>query len=161
MLHRAVAERVRAEPGERFSNEHNFVFRRGDVFLHGKGATPAWGDYAEDASGLTLIPLNMAEQPMRWVSRPGRNVSRSEHMRRMEAVTPAQKLATETAGLNIRFHGGAVDALELPSSYKRAGAVTERIRAFGLAEVVDCIDPCGCVMAGDIPPHWKTRRGRG
>jgi tRNA-splicing ligase RtcB (3'-phosphate/5'-hydroxy nucleic acid ligase) len=172
-LHQAVAERVRAEPGERFWNEHNFVFRRGDVFLHGKGATPAWGDYAEDASGLTLIPLNMAEPVLVVRGRDaahalgfaphgaGRNFSRSEHKRRMGAVTPEQMLAAETAGLDIRFHAGAVDASELPSSYKRAGAVTEQIRAFGLAEVVDCIDPYGCIMAGDMPQPWqKDKRGR-
>ena len=55
----AAAGGLRAR--ERFWNEHNFVFRRGDSFLHGKGATPAWADFAEDSSGLVLIPLNMAE----------------------------------------------------------------------------------------------------
>jgi hypothetical protein len=42
-------------------NEHNFVWKRGDSFFHGKGATPAW----QDASGrplLGLIPLNMARE---------------------------------------------------------------------------------------------------
>lgn len=169
-LHQAVAEALRASPGERFWNEHNFVFRRGDLFLHGKGATPAWGDYAADASGLTLIPLNMAEPVLVVKGRDaahalgfaphgaGRNFSRTEHRRRMGAVTPAQMLAAETAGLDIRFHAGAVDASELPSSYKRAAAVTDQIRDYGLADVVDCIDPFGCIMAGDMPQPWRDRR---
>lgn len=169
-LHQAVVEALRANAGERFWNEHNFVFRRGDLFLHGKGATPAWGDYAADASGLTLIPLNMAEPVLVVKGRDaahalgfaphgaGRNFSRTEHRRRMGAVTPAQMLAAETAGLDIRFHAGAVDASELPSSYKRAAAVTDQIRDYGLADVVDYIDPFGCIMAGDMPQPWRDRR---
>ena len=172
VLHQAVVERLRAEPGSRFWNEHNFVFRRGDLFLHGKGATPGWADYAEDANGLTLIPLNMAEPVLVVRGRDaghalgfaphgaGRNFSRSEHRRRMGAVTPAQMLAAEAQGLDIRFHAGAVDASELPSSYKRAGAVMQQIADFGLADVVDCIDPYGCIMAGDQPPFWQTKRSR-
>ena len=169
-LHQAVVEALRASAGERFWNEHNFVFRRGDLFMHGKGATPAWGDYAGDASGLTLIPLNMAEPVLVVKGRDaahalgfaphgaGRNFSRTEHRRRMGAVTPAQMLAAETAGLDIRFHAGAVDASELPSSYKRAAAVTDQIRDYGLADVVDYIDPFGCIMAGDLPQPWRDRR---
>lgn len=172
VLHEAVAGRLRATPGDRIWNEHNFVFRRGDVYLHGKGATPAWGDYAEDATGLTLIPLNMAEPVLvvRGRDAPhalgfaphgaGRNLSRSEHRRRMGATTPAERLAAETAGLDIRFHAGAVDASELPSGYKRAGAVMRQIADFGLAEVVDCIEPYGCIMAGDLPPFWQKGRRR-
>ncbi len=171
-LHQAVVERLRAEPGDRYWNEHNFVFKRGDLFLHGKGATPAWGDYAEDATGLTLIPLNMAE-PVLVVKGgdaahalgfaphgAGRNFSRTEHRRRMGAVTPAQMLAAETQGLDIRFHAGVVDASELPSSYKRAGAVMDQISDYGLADVVDCIDPYGCIMAGDMPQPWRTKGQR-
>lgn len=90
----------------------------------------------------------------------GRNFSRSEHRRRMGAVTPAEMLAAETQGLDIRFHAGAVDASELPSSYKRAGAVMDHIHDYGLADVVDCIDPYGCIMAGDIAPPWQTRQAR-
>jgi len=50
------------ESGEtraRLFNAHNFVWKRGDTFLHGKGATPAWK--SEDGLPLLgLIPLNMA-----------------------------------------------------------------------------------------------------
>ena len=34
--------------------------RATDIFYHAKGATPAFRGFAEDDSGLTLIPLNMA-----------------------------------------------------------------------------------------------------
>ena len=61
VIHQATVEASKAQPGDRFWNEHNFVFKRGDLYYHGKGATPAWGDYAADATGLTLIPLNMSE----------------------------------------------------------------------------------------------------
>ncbi len=169
-LHQATVEAARAEVGDRFWNEHNFVFKRGDLFYHGKGATPAWGDYAADATGLTLIPLNMSEPVLVARGRDkasglgfsphgaGRNFSRSEHKRRMGDVTPQQMLAAETAGLDIRFHAGGVDASELPSSYKNADSVVAQIKAYDLAEIEDYIDPYGCIMAGDVPPFWKTRK---
>lgn len=171
-LHQAVVEAVRAEPGERFWNEHNFVFRRNGLYLHGKGATPAWTGYAADASGRTLIPLNMAEPVLVVRGRDaerglgfsphgaGRNFSRSEHRRRMAGRTPQALLAAETAGLDIRFHAGGVDVSELPSSYKSAATVAAQIERFGLAEIEDYIDPVGCLMAGDLPPFRGGRRGR-
>ena len=99
-----------AEVGERFWNEHNFVFKRGDLYYHGKGATPAWDGYAADATGLTLIPLNMSEPVLVVRGKDaahglgfsphgaGRNYSRSEHKRRMGSVTPDQMLRAETEG---------------------------------------------------------------
>ena len=54
-------------------------------------------------------------------------------------------------------------ASELPSSYKKADTVVEQIKKYDLAEIVDYIDPFGCIMAGDIPPFWmnkKNRKGR-
>ncbi|CUH80730.1 RtcB family protein [Tropicibacter naphthalenivorans] len=169
-LHQATLEATGAQLGDRYWNEHNFVFKRGDLYLHGKGATPAWGDYASDANGLTLIPLNMAEPVLVVRGKDadhglgfsphgaGRNFSRSEHRRRMGSVTPEQMLRAETQGLDVRFHAGAVDASELPSSYKRADNVVRQIESFGLAEIEDYIDPYGCIMAGDVPPFWRTKR---
>jgi len=174
-LHQATVESVGAQMKERFWNEHNFVFKRGDIYYHGKGATPAWDGYAPDATGLTLIPLNMAEPVLVVRSKDkdhalgfsphgaGRNYSRSEHKRRMGEVTPEQMLAAETAGLDIRFFANKIDASELPSSYKKADTVVEQIKKYDLAEIVDYIDPFGCIMAGDIPPFWmnkKNRKGR-
>ncbi|MFW2544294.1 RtcB family protein [Primorskyibacter sp. 2E107] len=169
-IHQATVEAARADVGDRFWNEHNFVFRRGDLYYHGKGATPAWDGYAQDATGLTLIPLNMSEPVLVVKGRDaghglgfsphgaGRNFSRSEHKRRMGSVTPDEMLRTETAGLDIRFHAGAVDASELPSSYKSAASVVRQIKQYDLATIEDYIDPYGCIMAGDVPPFWKNRK---
>jgi tRNA-splicing ligase RtcB (3'-phosphate/5'-hydroxy nucleic acid ligase) len=166
-LHQAVTERVRAEDGHRLWNEHNFVFARNGLYYHGKGATPAWDDYADDATGLTLIPLNMAE-PVLVVRGndaahglgfsphgAGRNYSRTEHRKRNIGMTPEQMLKAETHGLDIRFHAGGIDMSELPSGYKRADAVVRQIKDYGLAEIEDYIDPYGCIMAGDLPPFWQ------
>lgn len=169
-IHQATLEAAHTDAGDRFWNEHNFVFRRGDLFLHGKGATPAWGDYAADATGLTLIPLNMAEPVLVVRGKDaahglgfsphgaGRNFSRSEHRRRTGEVTPEAMLKAETEGLDIRFHAGGIDASELPSAYKKAGAVADQITSYGLAEIEDYIDPYGCIMAGDVPPFWLNRK---
>ena len=172
-LHQATVEAGRfGDIGERFWNEHNFVFKRGDLYFHGKGATPAWNSYAQDATGRTLIPLNMAE-PVLVVRGTdadhalgfsphgaGRNFSRSEHRRRLGEVTPEDLLKAETSGLDVRFHAGGVDASELPSSYKSAASVVDQIKEYGLAEIEDYIDPFGCVMAGYVQPFWLNRRKR-
>lgn len=171
-IHQATLEAARATMGDRFWNEHNFVFKRDDLYLHGKGATPAWDGYASDATGLTLVPLNMSEPVLvvrgkdadhAWGFAPhgaGRNFSRSEHKRRMGTMTAEAMLEAETAGLNIRFHAGLVDASELPSSYKRAETVVSQIAKYDLAEIEDYIDPFGCIMAGDVPPPWRNKRKR-
>ena len=173
-LHQAVTEKVGADIGDRFWNEHNFVFERDGLYYHGKGATPAWDGYAADATGLTLIPLNMAEPVLVVRGRDaaqglgfsphgaGRNYSRTEHKKRNAATTPEAMLKAETPGLDIRFHAGGIDMSELPSGYKRADAVVRQIKDYGLAEIEDYIDPFGCIMAGDQPPFWqkgkRTRR---
>ncbi|MEM6488338.1 MAG: RtcB family protein [Pseudomonadota bacterium] len=164
-------------PRERFWNEHNFVFRRGDLFLHGKGATPAWGDYADDASGQVLIPLNMAEPVLIARGRDraealgfcphgaGRNMSRTAHAKRVAGVPPAEVVRRETEGIDARFWTGDPDLSELPSAYKRADAVVAQIERFGLADVVDRVEPYGCLMAGDwarAKRAWADkRRARG
>jgi len=163
---------ARANPGDRFWNEHNFIFERDGLYLHGKGATPAWSSYAADATGLTLVPLNMAEPVLvvRGSDNPaalgfsphgaGRNMSRSEHRRRTGHLTPEAMLAREAADLDIRFLAGAIDPSELPSAYKRADSVVRQIERFGLAQVEDYIDLVGCIMAGDAPAPWRDKAKR-
>lgn len=171
-LHQATVDGIGATLKDRYWNEHNFVFKRDDLYYHGKGATPAWKDFASDATDLTLIPLNMAEPVLvvRGKDRDhalgfsphgaGRNYSRSEHKRRIGGITPEQMLAGETDGLDIRFHAGKIDPSELPSSYKNADAVVDQIKKYDLAEIVDYIDPFGCIMAGDCPPPWLKRKNK-
>ena len=76
----------------------------------------------------------------------------------MGSMTAEQMLKAETAGLDIRFHAGGVDASELPSSYKDADKVVAQIKFYDLAEIEDYIDPYGCIMAGDLPPFWQSRK---
>ena len=173
-IHELVRDGLGTELQDRFWNEHNFVFRRDDgLFYHGKGATPAWSDFAADSSGLTLIPLNMAEPIL--IARgkdadhglgfsphgAGRNWGRKAHVRRLGEHDPNEVIARETEGLDVRFWCGAHDLSELPSAYKNAATVRAQIDHFGLAEVVDTIEPIGTIMAGDwLTPHLRDRRAR-
>lgn len=169
-LHDMTLEAIGAKGKGRFWNEHNFVFRRGNTFYHGKGATPAWKDFASDSSGQVLIPLNMGapiliaegtDNPSGLGFAPhgaGRNMSRSEHKRRNADKTPDQLMAEETAGLDIRFHCGVPDASELPSAYKSAPEIERQIDKFGLAKIVDRVDPYGSIMAGDWLPAFHAKR---
>lgn len=173
-IHDEAAQRVEATVTDRFWNEHNFVFRRSDgLFYHGKGATPAFDGWAYDATGLTIIPLNMAEPILiaRGKNAPnglgfsphgaGRNFSRTQHKRQQEGRSDADIFAEETAGIDARFYMGIPDISELPSAYKNAASVRAQIERFGLAEIVDEVIPYGCIMAGDWErdaPWRKSRR---
>jgi tRNA-splicing ligase RtcB len=174
-IHDAAAEALSAKVADRFWNEHNFVFRKTDgLFYHGKGATPAFDNWADDATELTLIPLNMAEPVLivRGKNAPhglgfsphgaGRNFSRTQHKRMQAGRTDAEIFAAETAGIDARFFMGTTDISELPSAYKNAAAVRRQIESFGLAEVVDEVIPFGCIMAGDWEANapWRKKRER-
>lgn len=173
--HFAIHDMARSEIGarvtDRFFNEHNFVFRKSDgLFYHAKGATPAFDGWADDATDLTIIPLNMAE-PILIVRGKnadnglgfsphgaGRNFSRTQHKRLMEGRTEAEIFAEETKGIDARFFMGIPDISELPSAYKKASAVRAQIDEFGLAEIVDEVIPYGCIMAGDWEKNAPWRR---
>lgn len=161
-VHALVAGSLGLKVADRFWNEHNFVFRRSDgLFYHGKGATPSWDGYADDDCGLTLIPMNMAEPILIAKHRDaenglgfaphgaGRNFSRTAYLRRHEGRTDADMVAEQTAGIDARFFCGVPDVSELPGAYKPAATVRAQIEEFGLAEIIDTIEPFGCIMAGD------------
>lgn len=164
--HFAIHDAV-GKASDRFWNEHNFVFRKSDgLFYHGKGATPAFDGWADDATDLTLIPLNMAQPVLivRGKNNPdalgfsphgaGRNFSRTEHRRRGMG-----DLEAETKGLDARFFTGIPDPTELPSGYKNAAEVRRQIEHFDLAEIVDEVVPYGCIMAGDWEQEapWRNK----
>ena len=170
-IHDRVVEALGLERADRFWNEHNFVFRKPDgLFYHAKGATPAWAGFAADSSGLTLIPLNMAEPVL--IARgldaanglgfaphgAGRNLSRSAYMRRHAGKAEAEMVAEQTSGIDARFFCGIPDVSELPGAYKSAAVVRWQIADFGLAEVVDTIEPVGSIMAGDWQRDAPWRR---
>jgi RNA-splicing ligase RtcB len=172
-IHDAVARFLHLKVKGRFWNEHNFVFRKSDgLFYHAKGATPAWAGFAADSSGLTLIPLNMAEPIL--VARgldaadglgfaphgAGRNFSRSAFMRRHAGKAEERLVAEQTKGIDARFFCGIPDVSELPGAYKSAVMVRRQIAEYGLAEVVDTIEPVGCIMAGDWQRNapWRKKK---
>lgn len=175
-LHDRIASAADAKTAGRIWNEHNFVFRDGDLFYHAKGATPLDPKFVPDSTdGLRLIPLNMAE-PILVVRGEttennlgfaphgaGRNTSRSAHKRSLAGTPDSEIFARETRGLDVRFYSGFPDISELPSAYKDAAAVQRQMTDYGLGEVVDRIQPYGCIMAGDWkrdPPWRKKRRSR-
>ncbi|WP_316015681.1 RtcB family protein [Roseobacter sp. HKCCA0434] len=170
-LHQAVVERLRARIERRVWNEHNFVFRKGDLYYHAKGATPVDEAFLPDSGGVQIVPLNMA-QPILLVRRAegapdhgfaphgaGRNMSRTAHKRRIGDRPDTEVFAEETAGIDARFYCGRIDVSELPSAYKDAGTVRRQMAAHRLADVVDEILPHGAIMAGDWEHDapWKVK----
>lgn len=168
-IHDAVAFSVGAPRYDRFWNEHNFVWQKPDgLFYHGKGATPAFPDFAPDTNGLTLIPMNMAEPIL--ITRglnaanglgfaphgAGRNMSRTAFKRTLPAFHDEAKLhraAGLVEGIDARWFSGIPDTSEMPGGYKNAASVRRQIAKFGLAEIVDEVLPYGCIMAGEI--DWR------
>ncbi len=174
-IHDAVAGALSLRVGHRFWNEHNFVFRKPDgLFYHAKGSTPAYRGFAADDDGLTLIPLNMAQPvlvtegcdaPHALGFAPhgaGRNMSRTAYLKANAGRTPEQLFAEQAPGIDARAFCGVQDVSELPGAYKDAATVRRQIAAYGLAKVVDTIEPHGCIMAGDWQHDapWRQRRER-
>lgn len=173
LIHEKTAEAAGATATNNWWNEHNFVFKDGDLFYHAKGATPLDDKFVPDSQdGLRLIPLNMAE-PILIVRGEttannigfaphgaGRNVSRTAHRKTKGDRTVREIFDTETAGLDVRFYTGSIDITELPSAYKNAETVQRQMTEFGLGEVVDRVMPYGCIMAGNPPSRGRGRRRR-
>jgi RNA-splicing ligase RtcB len=176
-IHGAFLRRIGQRALVQIGNEHNFVWKRGDSFFHGKGATPAWKD-ARGRPLLGLIPLNMAREILIVLGSnnddylsfcphgAGRNLSRTAMLRpykdadgELDPARVQQVLAETTAGLDIRWFSGTPDLSESPLGYKDATKVKAQIARFGLAHVVGEIQPQGCIMAGEAPePHWQRVR---
>ncbi|WP_394343704.1 RtcB family protein [Chryseobacterium aureum] len=171
-LHDAVLNKLEMEKENRYWNEHNFVFKDGDLFYHAKGATPLDDKFMPDITGPRLIPLNMAEPVLIVQGKTnernlgfaphgaGRNFSRSQHKRSLAHKTTEEIFNEETAGLDIRFYSNEIDISELPSAYKSAKNVRAQIEEYGLCEVLDEVMPYGCIMAGDVQKNapWKKKK---
>ncbi len=84
-----------------------------------------------------------------------RTINAAPHTKDEEVV-----YAQETEGLDARFYCGKPDISELPSAYKNAAAVQEDMHRFALCDVVDRVQPYGCIMAGDWQNDapWRKRR---
>jgi tRNA-splicing ligase RtcB (3'-phosphate/5'-hydroxy nucleic acid ligase) len=88
----------------------------------------------------------------------GRNFSRTAFMKRHAHLTEAELVAEQTKGIDARFYCGNADVSELPGAYKSAAVVRRQIAEYGLAEVVDLIEPVGSIMAGDWQRDAPWRR---
>ncbi|WP_373426902.1 RtcB family protein [Chryseobacterium lathyri] len=171
-IHDAVLNKLGAEKQDRYWNEHNFVFKDGDLFYHAKGATPLDDKFMPDITGPRLIPLNMSEPVLIVQGKTnernlgfaphgaGRNFSRTQHKRSLAHKTVEEIFDEETKGLDIRFFSNEIDISELPSAYKSARNVRAQIEEYGLCEVLDEVMPYGCIMAGDVGKNapWKKKK---
>ncbi|CAM1339981.1 RtcB family protein [Tenacibaculum amylolyticum] len=171
VLHDATLEKLGIEKENRFWNEHNFVFKDGDLFYHAKGATPLDPKFMPDITGPRLIPLNMSEPVLIVKGKTtetnlgfaphgaGRNISRTQH-RKSKIGTFEEIFEAETKGLDVRFFSNEIDITELPSAYKNAETVRNQMEEFGLGEVIDEVLPYGCIMAGDWQKNapWRIRK---
>lgn len=142
-------------------NAHNYVWQNGDLYYHGKGATPA------GAGQIGLIPLNMTE-PILIVSGAGndqslhfaphgagRNLSRSALIKSVEGDSTA--LHRGTRGVDVRWYSGVPDVSETSLAYKNADAVREQIKKYNLAQEIGSIEPYGCIMAGHFDKPWMKK----
>lgn len=168
VIHNKTTELLNITPVLNFWNEHNFIFKDGDLFYHAKGATPLDDKFVPDSyNGLRLIPLNMSEPVLIVKGQTtdsnlgfaphgaGRNISRGQHIRNKGDKAHADIFNEETKGLDIRFFSNKIDISELPSAYKNAESVKRQMNEFGLGEIVDEILPFGCIMAGEQEKFWK------
>jgi tRNA-splicing ligase RtcB (3'-phosphate/5'-hydroxy nucleic acid ligase) len=177
LIHERTLARLGIAPLASMGNEHNFVWKRGDLYYHGKGATPAWTG-VDGHPLLGIIPLNMAAPILLTFGRDkaefasfsphgaGRNKSRTALLKEvgLHGLPPAQflkqsraALDRQTAGLDVRFYFDRPDVSESPLAYKSADQVRAQIEQFGLADVVGLIQPKGCIMAGDYDKPWQRK----
>ena len=169
-IHDSVAKYLGLKIKNRHWNEHNFVFKRGNMFYHAKGATPNYAGFASDTLGQTLIPLNMAAPILvghvnkdyeyaTHLNAPslgfaphgaGRNFSRTEFQKTMaeKGLTPKKMIEDVLSKYDIRAYSGKHDISEFPLAYKNADQIIQSIRKFGLTDIVDMIHPLGSIMAG-------------
>ena len=171
-IHDATLNKLGIEKQDRYWNEHNFVFKDGDLFYHAKGATPLDDKFMPDITGPRLIPLNMSEPVLIVQGKTnernlgfaphgaGRNFSRTQHKKSLAHKTIEEVFEEETKGLDIRFFSNEIDISELPTAYKSAKNVRAQIEEYGLCEVLDEVMPYGCIMAGDVQKNapWKKKK---
>ena len=184
-IHNRFLDRIGAEAVETIGNEHNFVWKRGTTYYHGKGATPAWKD-DQDRPLLGLIPLNMAEPILLVLGNDnpefhsfaphgaGRNLSRTALLKQHRGADHRRHLIEHQArNIDLRWFNGKPDLSETPLAYKNPESIKKQIKQFNLATIVAEIKPLGTIMAGgkkrrdeeDLTPkqirqmsHRKNRR---
>lgn len=166
-IHRNFLKSIGSDCAAELGNEHNFVWKRGDQYLHGKGATPAWLDQ-EGSPLIGLIPLNMAEPILLTLGAnqskylsfsphgAGRNKTRRAVLDRytkskktgFDQKLLEQDLDQATKGLEVRWYQGRPDITETPIGYKPAETVRNQLEHYNLAEIIAEIKPLGSIMSG-------------
>ena len=144
-------------------NPHNFVWKRNNMFYHGKGATPAW-------KGTTgLIPFNMRE-PILIVEGKGneyldfcphgagRNESRTSLNKRHKDCEKKRISAEVSDEIDVRWYSGKEDFSELPVGYKSADHIRAEIEKFDLCDIVGEITPIGSIMGGEFDKPWMNKK---
>ena len=168
-IHSGFLDRIAQKLLGRLDTTHNFLWRRGDRILHGKGATPAW-PMADGAPRLGLIPLNLAAPILITAGGnaadylgfaphgAGRHVSRTRYRERLYrqgrqnvVETLRQQLEALASAVETRWYLGEPDLGEFPLAYKNPHEIERAIARFQLATVVATIRPRGTVMAGSRP----------
>lgn len=64
-IHDEICNRLGVDILNRYWNEHNFVFRDGDLYYHAKGATPMDKKFMPDITGPRIIPLYTRMESLR------------------------------------------------------------------------------------------------
>jgi len=173
-IHTNFLKSIKSPAQASIGNEHNFVWKEGNQFLHGKGATPAWLN-ENGCPLLGLIPLNMAEPILLTLGSnntnylsfsphgAGRNKSRRAMLDRYTKSKKIgfdhklldQDLATATQGLEVRWYQGRSDITETPLGYKSADTIRQQIDQFNLANTIALIQPLGSIMSGRAETYEK------
>lgn len=166
LIHECLLARLEVDTLANFGNEDNFVWPRGKLFLHGKGATPAWCD-DQNRPLLGLIPLNMASPVLLVLGGnqsdylsfaphgAGRNLSRRRVLKQFrqkdgsfDEDAMARSMSKAIGDVDVRWFLGKPDLSESPFGYKPAETVRAQIKQFQLADLVAEIHPLGSIMAG-------------
>jgi RNA-splicing ligase RtcB len=163
-IHSLFLDKIRKFCHASVFNAHNFVWRRDDKFLHGKGATPS------SAGEIGLIPLNMTE-PILIVRGHGRNEDALQFAphgagRNLSRTKLIEKHAEDldgayeygTRGVDVRWYSGKPDLSETAIAYKDAKAVKEQIIKYDLTEIIGEILPYGCIMSGEVEKPWLKKK---
>lgn len=142
LSHRAIHQKAfpTGAPIAGLMTPHNFVFKRGDVYYHAKGATPLM------PTELSLIPLN-ADQPILVVRGEaegfaphgaGRDMSRTQYKKLLGSKVPVSD--------RLEFFSGVPDYSEFPSAYKNPKEIFQRLKD---CKIVNRILPYKTMMAGE------------
>ncbi|MFC4994118.1 RtcB family protein [Rubritalea tangerina] len=168
-IHQRFLQQIQSPLVASIGNEHNFVWRRDNLYYHGKGATPAWSD-SNGNPLLGLIPLNMAAPILLTLGKnqgeylsfsphgAGRNLARKALLKKLQRGARPQIQDAITSGtehIDARWFLGEPDVTECPIAYKSPTTIRQQIQSYQLADVIAEIHPLGCIMAGRSPKYEK------